>query len=254
MTNLVKIGELTRIDENPVLDTRVMAEKLNVQHKNLLGTIYKYQETIESTFGPLTFETEVKKGNRGGELPKFALLTEEQANFIAALSKNTPVVVEFKAWLVKSFSEAKRLLANITPIDRLDSNTRSVLSLLASDVQRELHEVRQEIKNEVSELRDELHEEIKKLQSAPTHRLSVEHEQWRPGDFTINSFAKSNDIYISRRDSDQIMYWANEYAKLHNVKPKLIKNTWNMLVKHYPADILELAFKRHFNNTLFDAA
>ena len=48
---------------------------------------------------------------------KYCLLTEEQATFYMALSRNTPEVVQLKVRLVQAFSEAKRLLIGLGVVE-----------------------------------------------------------------------------------------------------------------------------------------
>jgi hypothetical protein len=55
-----------------------------------METIRKHQNKTKEYFGQLTFQMEVVKGNRGSGNPqKYLLLTENQAIFIATLSRNT---------------------------------------------------------------------------------------------------------------------------------------------------------------------
>ena len=53
MTNLT----VNERDSVLVVDSRLIAESLGIAHKNLLATIEKYKEQIESTFGIIAFET-----------------------------------------------------------------------------------------------------------------------------------------------------------------------------------------------------
>ena len=76
-----------------VVDSRLIAEELDITHKSLMETIRGYQSTIESTFGKLRFETEVNGANPA----RFVYLTEDQAAFVATLSRNSEQVVAFKA-------------------------------------------------------------------------------------------------------------------------------------------------------------
>lgn len=86
----------------PRLDSRIVADKLGIQHKNLMITIEKYQDEL-SAFGLSAFET--RKVDGLGRPNRFALLNENQCYFLATLSRNTAQVVRFKVWLVKTFSE-----------------------------------------------------------------------------------------------------------------------------------------------------
>lgn len=96
-----------------VVDSRLIAERLGIEHDNFLQTVQNYQNQIEQAFGILLFETG-KKGGRGRP-QKYALLTENQATFVMTLSRNTPEVVQCKIELVKAFSRAKELLTQRQP-------------------------------------------------------------------------------------------------------------------------------------------
>ena len=108
MSNLT-IQELNSV---LVVDSRLIAESLGIAHKNLLATIDKYKQQIESTFGIIAFET--RKSKRG-KPEKFAWLTENQTTFLMTLSRNTERVVQCKVELVKAFAEAKRIIKEVIP-------------------------------------------------------------------------------------------------------------------------------------------
>lgn len=91
-----------------VVDSRLIAEQLGIEHRNFLETLDNYQTQIEQAFGILRFETAEIQGR--GRPGRYALLTEDQATFVMTLSRNSPEVVECKLNLVLAFSEAKRLL------------------------------------------------------------------------------------------------------------------------------------------------
>lgn len=95
--------QLTTYKQEPRVDSRIIAAELNIQPGNLLETIYKYRVEIEG-FGLLPFKTEAVKtpGARGTKHQRYALLNEDQAYFVLALSRNTPRVVELKANLVRA--------------------------------------------------------------------------------------------------------------------------------------------------------
>jgi Phage regulatory protein Rha (Phage_pRha) len=99
------------LDNVLVVDSRLIAQELGIEHGNFIETIKKYQKQSEQAFGILRFETGEIKGR--GQPEKYCLLTEEQATFYMTLSRNTPEVVELKIKLVKAFSEAKRLLLGL---------------------------------------------------------------------------------------------------------------------------------------------
>ena len=91
-----------------VVDSRLIADSLGIDHESLMKTINKYQTQAEQSFGILRFEIGEIQGR--GQPEKYCLLTEDQAFFFMTLSRNTPEVVSAKLSLVKSFSEAKKLL------------------------------------------------------------------------------------------------------------------------------------------------
>jgi phage regulator Rha-like protein len=96
-----------------IVDSRLIAERLGIEHESFLRTLDIYQTQIESAFGILRFE--IGKITGRGRPQKYALLTEEQATFLMTLSRNTPEVIQCKIDLVVAFSRAKDLLANRKP-------------------------------------------------------------------------------------------------------------------------------------------
>ncbi|MBW4692244.1 MAG: Rha family transcriptional regulator [Lyngbya sp. HA4199-MV5] len=99
-----------------VVDSRLIAESLGVDHSNFLETIQKHQVQIEQAFGVVPFETEKPlEGSKGGRPERYALLNEDQSFFVMTLSRNTPQVVQCKLKLVKAFSEAKQKLNGKAP-------------------------------------------------------------------------------------------------------------------------------------------
>ena len=109
MNNLIAI---VNQGDTLVVDSRLIAERLGVGHSDWYRNIVlKYQTETEQAFGHLRFESGTVTNSVGAvNTVKFALLTEDQATFLMTLSRNTPEVVACKATLVKSFSEAKRIL------------------------------------------------------------------------------------------------------------------------------------------------
>jgi anti-repressor protein len=99
-----------------VVDSRLVAARLAIKHKNFLATIDKYLSQIESYFGAVAFETrefKTKQGNSSTE--RLAWLTEEQSTFLMTLSRNTEEVVQCKLALVQAFSKAKQLIQQTIP-------------------------------------------------------------------------------------------------------------------------------------------
>lgn len=91
----------------PRVDSRLMAEQLGNKHKNSMALIERYSEKFKE-FGLLAFQTEARLvGQHGGGDVRFALLNEDQAFFLLALSRNTDRVVELKSDLIMAFREAR---------------------------------------------------------------------------------------------------------------------------------------------------
>ncbi|WP_439854036.1 Rha family transcriptional regulator [Pseudomonas yamanorum] len=103
----MNIIPLTRVGEEPRVDSRQLAEQLGNQHKNALALIERYLAKFEE-FGVVPFQTEKPlAGTAGGRPERLALLNEDQAFFLLSLSRNTARVVELKASLIMAFREAR---------------------------------------------------------------------------------------------------------------------------------------------------
>lgn len=97
-------------NDTPLADSRAIAETLGVDHRSFFRLITDYQEEIEKDFGSLRFQIAVKKDNRGGEQPKYALLNENQTYTLMMYTQNTEQARNCKRMLVKAFAEARRQL------------------------------------------------------------------------------------------------------------------------------------------------
>jgi phage regulator Rha-like protein len=91
-----------------VVDSRLVATDLNIEHESFVRTIDSNKAIIESSFGVLYSDSDNK--GRTGRPEKFFWLTEEQSTFLMTLSRNTPEVILCKANLVKAFFKARDLL------------------------------------------------------------------------------------------------------------------------------------------------
>ena len=101
-----------------VVDSRLIAAQLGIQHKNFLGTIEKYNHKMASNpeMGPAAFQTRLVKRLQGGTYEeRWAWLTELQATFIMTLSRNTEQVVNCKLALAIAFDKAKQVIKDIIP-------------------------------------------------------------------------------------------------------------------------------------------
>ncbi len=114
------ILQVTEQNGDLVVDSRLIAARLNIEHESFMRTIKKYEKKIEQRFGVIRFEIGVPDSPTGNP-PKYALLNEDQATTLMTFSKNTDAVVECKLDLVAAFSEAKRIIKTVIPLqnDRL---------------------------------------------------------------------------------------------------------------------------------------
>lgn len=112
MQNLVNI-ELK--DGIQVIDSRLIAKGLNINHKSLMETIRKYQNKL-SQLGRLPFETATLETNGGMQEISFCYLNELQCNFVVTLSRSTEEVVDFKLALVVALDKAKKEVALLTEV------------------------------------------------------------------------------------------------------------------------------------------
>ena len=109
-TNTTKVGasvpenfELTLVKKERRADTRLLAQHLGNQHKNVFELVKNYKADFEQ-LGKVTFQTEALPS---GQLEKFALLNEDQAYLLLTYSRNTTKVRALKVKMVKTFAEAR---------------------------------------------------------------------------------------------------------------------------------------------------
>ncbi|MQT89476.1 hypothetical protein GHO39_10075 [Pseudomonas helleri] len=98
---------LTQYSGEARVDSRLLAKQLGTKHKNPMALIERYLAKFEE-FGVVPFQTEKPlAGTAGGRPERFALLNEDQAFFLLALSRNSDRVVGLKADLIMAFREAR---------------------------------------------------------------------------------------------------------------------------------------------------
>lgn len=120
---VIAMSNLTVIEFDGVLvvDSRLIAERLGVEHESFMKTLKKHLLQAEQAFGVIRFEIgKPQLGTKGGRPEVFAWLTEEQATFYMTLSRNTLEVVQCKVELVNAFFKAKQIIpAQSQEIERL---------------------------------------------------------------------------------------------------------------------------------------
>tara|TARA_R110002049_G_scaffold309186_1_gene518213 strand:+ start:27304 stop:28038 length:735 start_codon:yes stop_codon:yes gene_type:complete len=105
-TSNIATIQLTNTKDQPRVDSRVIAEQLNIQHKNLLGIIDSYLDDFVE-LGTFAFKTRKSKGRP----TRYALLNEDQSYLLLTYAKNTPLVRALKLNLVKAFKQSREGLA-----------------------------------------------------------------------------------------------------------------------------------------------
>lgn len=107
-TEPVAIALQTGRDEPPRVDSRELAQRLGVKHKNTIELLDKHKADFLE-LGHLPFQTEVGyRAQGGGKAERFALLNEDQAYLLLTYSRNTAKVRGLKVKLVQAFSAARK--------------------------------------------------------------------------------------------------------------------------------------------------
>ncbi|MGF2034287.1 MAG: phage regulatory protein/antirepressor Ant [Nostoc sp. CmiVER01] len=94
------------IDSSLVVDSRLVATELGIQHKNLKELLKTYQADFEG-FGRVAFETETLETAGGIQQTSFYFLNEDQCYLLLTFVKNTPEARQAKINLVKAFKGAR---------------------------------------------------------------------------------------------------------------------------------------------------
>jgi phage regulator Rha-like protein len=98
-----------------VVDSRLIADRLGLQHESLIRTIKKYSTKIQA-LGHLRFEIGTVTNSVGAtNQVSFCYLNEKQCNMLIGLSKNTTLVVDALEALVIAFDKAKKLITTVIP-------------------------------------------------------------------------------------------------------------------------------------------
>lgn len=105
--------EIKTIDDTQVVDSRLIAESLGIEHASFLKTIKKHKTAIERDFARVRFEIRPLETNGGVQNKTLCYLTENQAIFLATLSRNSEKVILFKSKLVRSFMAARKALQTV---------------------------------------------------------------------------------------------------------------------------------------------
>ena len=113
-TNILQVIES---NGDLVIDSRLIADTLGIEHRAFMQTIRKYESKIQQSFGCVAFQMSNIEMPNGGTRTEIthALLTEPQATLLMAFSKNTDQVVNCKISLVTAFEKAKAVIREVIP-------------------------------------------------------------------------------------------------------------------------------------------
>lgn len=106
MNDIVFLVDNTK---EPFTTSKVIADRAGVNHRRVKDAIRKHEHEIRS-FGLLGAYATESSGGRPEEIYR---LNEQQATFLMTLLKNTPMVVDFKAELVRRFYAMRTELYNV---------------------------------------------------------------------------------------------------------------------------------------------
>lgn len=108
--------EVITIQDKLVVDSRLIAQELGIEHHTLLKTIKKYLDRLERK-EPVRFEIDVVKRPQGGTYELcYCYLNEWQANLLMTFSRNTEQVLDCKEKLVDAFDKAKQVIKEVIPV------------------------------------------------------------------------------------------------------------------------------------------
>jgi phage regulator Rha-like protein len=103
------LNELVYLKADDVFtDSLVLASGTGVAHRKIKQSIRRHEDKLKE-FGRLSAPYQAE--STGGRPEEYYLLNEAQATFLVTLLKNTDIVVNFKAELVRQFFEMRKFIA-----------------------------------------------------------------------------------------------------------------------------------------------
>ena len=138
--------EVSDLDGQLVVDSRLIADRLGIEHDTLFKTIEKYSDRLSSQ-SEIRFKIEFRERPQGGKSKvRYAFLDERQATLLMTYSRNTEQVLDCKDALVDAFDRAKQIIKTVIPaqgdrireleleveLAKLNSNAVSTASLLVA--------------------------------------------------------------------------------------------------------------------------
>ncbi|WP_368909407.1 Rha family transcriptional regulator [Proteus penneri] len=92
----------------PRIDSRLFAKRIGIKHKNLFELVKKNAKNLRQ-FGTLPFQTETCSHSTGASINKYALLNENQFDFMCRIvrGRNHEQMTQFKLDVTKAFSKKR---------------------------------------------------------------------------------------------------------------------------------------------------
>jgi phage regulator Rha-like protein len=107
--------QIQEIEGQLLVDSRLIASRLGIQHDTLFATIEKYLERL-SAKSEVRFKIEFRERPQGGKSKvRYAFLDERQATLLMTYSRNTTQVLNCKDDLVDAFEKAKAVIKTVVP-------------------------------------------------------------------------------------------------------------------------------------------
>lgn len=189
--------EIVNINGELLVDSRLIAEEMDINHKSLKDTIRKYQTDFEQ-FGKVAFETAPSKASDGrGSGETFYYLNEDQSYLLLTYSNNSDKTRELKIKLIKSFKNARE-----SKIEKQVNSTDELLIKLIGMV-NDL-KIKTKLLESASEENKELKNKINNIEtsgekhSGSMHVIKAETKYTDDMQFvTVNSFLEGEGITIA---------------------------------------------------------
>lgn len=101
--------QLFQMDGEVLVDSRIVAKGIKVEHESFMRTIYTYQSELEE-FGKVRFQ--IGPSGKTNQPQKYAMLNRNQSGVAISFSRNTHEVVRFKVDLFKAIDMMEQQLLN----------------------------------------------------------------------------------------------------------------------------------------------
>jgi phage regulator Rha-like protein len=176
------ILDITTQNDTLVVDSRLIAEDLGIEHDSLLKTIKKYVDRL-SRKSPVRFEIDVVKRPQGGTYEvSYCFLNESQATLLMTFSRNTDRVLDCKENLVDAFTAAKNRSLQTATVSTPGSYKEALKALVAEIEAKEQLEAENALleqeNHQLSEALDELFDCSSIIRIAKFNLVSESNFSW----------------------------------------------------------------------------